>query len=124
MAKDMENQQTLDALLVFLERSNAIIDHIRMRVAERDEKICDVVFGLLGSVVDAYFASQFSVGLTMPAASRDGDFLNRYIRKNLSSILWFLGRAMRSLVYVLDREMGFPECYENMKKLEEEYQPG
>src|SRR5262245_39159202 len=38
MAKDMENQETLDALLVFFERSNAIIDHIRMRVAERDEK--------------------------------------------------------------------------------------
>jgi hypothetical protein len=69
------------------------------------------------------FGALYSLGLTLPGGDESGNDLDRYIRMNLSTLLWFVGRSVNSLIYVIDREIGLTGFYERSEALMDAYQP-
>jgi hypothetical protein len=70
------------------------------------------------------FGALFSLGLTLPGGPKSGDQLARYIAMNCSSLLWFVGRSVNSLIYVVQQEMHLSGYHEKSQALLDEYQPG
>jgi hypothetical protein len=70
------------------------------------------------------FGALFSLGLTYPGTPRSGDELSGYLTTNISSLLWFLGKSVNSLIFVFQKELGLDGVYEKSQALISEYQPG
>jgi hypothetical protein len=70
------------------------------------------------------FGALFSLGLTLPGTPRSGDELSGYVTTNISSLLWFLGKALNSLIFIFQKELGLAGVYEKSQALISQYQPG
>lgn len=108
-------------------------------VKERIEKIAKkhgfaalkgLMFGLFSIyrhsseiVHGSLFGAQYSLGLTLPGRPRTHEELEHFLRSNISTLLWFLGRSIDSLVFVVEREMGLTGFYERSQKLVKAYHP-
>jgi hypothetical protein len=108
-------------------------------VKERIEKIArkhglPAVTGLMFGLFSIYrhsseivhgslFGAQYSLGLTLPGRPRTHEELDRFCRSNISTLLWFLGRSIDSLIYVIEGEMSLAGFYERSQELIKAYHP-
>jgi hypothetical protein len=63
------------------------------------------------------FGALYSLGLTLPGGPRTAEELDRFRNSSVACLLWFLGKSIDSLVYVLEQELGitgFNEITQNL----------